>query len=362
MMLTNFLQTPQDKMLSVLCGYFNKILVFILTKENSKFLEYLLLRRDGRIFDGLMAHIEHHSLAQLVIELLQVQIKPEDSRSKKITMYNSDGSDNEQDNEEQDEAVLTADQIKMKEILAKKGDQVILYLLDQMSVKNTDDIEVALNAHSILMDFCENDHCFNLLTTEEAMKRLIQIVCQGMQNNQVKYAMQLLLTIITEFSNTEKEITDERKGQIHKLFAQYFPDIAYNCVIVLMQQHPGEETYVNQTQLVVQKVGYTRFRAIELLKILFVTVQKMGALGKEIVSSLLRAKVIDSMLHMIRTYTFCSLSHAQCIQILNAMKENFEAEDVQKLKEFVFVELEGQAKFEFPSGRTCSGPNMGQIT
>jgi len=174
--------------------------------------------------------------------------------------------------------------------------------------------------------------------------------------------MQLLLTIITEFSNTEKEISEERKGQIHKLFAQYFPDIAYNCVIVLMQQHPGEEAYVNQTQKTVKKVGYTRFRAIELLKILFVTVQKMGVLGKEIVSSLLRAKVIDSMLHMIRTYTFCSLSHAQCIQILNAMKENFEQEDVQKLKEFVFVELEGQAKFEFPSGRTCSGPNMGQIT
>jgi len=61
----------------------------------------------------------------------------------------------------------------MKEILAKKGDQVILYLLDQLSVKNIADTEVALNAHSILMDFCENDHCFNLLTTEVAMKRLI---------------------------------------------------------------------------------------------------------------------------------------------------------------------------------------------
>jgi hypothetical protein len=176
-MINRFIQTPQDKMLSVLCGYFNKILVFILTKENSKFLEYLLLRRNGVIFDGLMSHIEHHSLAQLVIELLQVQIKPEDSRSKKITMYNSDGSDNEQDNEDQEEATLTADQVKMKEILAKKGNQVILYLLDQLSIKNNDDTEVALNAHSILMDFCENDHCFNLLTTEEAMKRLIQIVC-----------------------------------------------------------------------------------------------------------------------------------------------------------------------------------------
>lgn len=45
------------------------------------------------------------------------------------------------------------------------------------------------------------------------------------------------------------------------------------------------------------------------------------------------------------------------------MKENFDKEDVQKLKDFVLVELEGQARFTFPqSNRTCSGPNMGQIT
>jgi len=86
-MINNFMQTEPDQMLSVLCGYFQKIVSSILNKENSKLLDYLLLQRKGIIFDGLMRHISHHSLAQLVIELLQVQIKPDDSKSKKLNMY-----------------------------------------------------------------------------------------------------------------------------------------------------------------------------------------------------------------------------------------------------------------------------------
>lgn len=58
--------------------------------------------------------------------------------------------------------------------------------------------------------------------------------------------MHLLLTIINEFStNTDKEISEERKATIHQMFAQYFTDICYNCVVVLLQQHPNEEIYIN---------------------------------------------------------------------------------------------------------------------
>jgi len=99
-MINEFFMTPPDKMLSVLCGYFTKVINSILVKEKDKFLEYLLLKREGIIFDGLMRHMTHHSMAQLVIELLQVQIKPEDTRNKKLNMYNSDGSDNEDNNED----------------------------------------------------------------------------------------------------------------------------------------------------------------------------------------------------------------------------------------------------------------------
>jgi len=57
-------------MLPVLCGYFFKIVSSLLTKEKQTTLEYLLIKRDGQIFDGLLKHIRHHSLALLVIELL----------------------------------------------------------------------------------------------------------------------------------------------------------------------------------------------------------------------------------------------------------------------------------------------------
>ena len=74
--------------------------------------EYLFLRREGIVFDGLMRHISHHSLANLLIELLQIQIKPEESRQKKISLsyHNSDGSDNEQDDPDNDDVALTAEQ------------------------------------------------------------------------------------------------------------------------------------------------------------------------------------------------------------------------------------------------------------
>ena len=44
---------------------------------------------------------------------------------------------------------------------------------------------------------------------------------------------------------------------------------------------------------------------------------------------------------------------------MNALKESFDQEDIQKLKEFIYLELENQAKFSFPSGNMTSGMNMG---
>ena len=51
-----------------------------------------------------------------------------------------------------------------------------------------------------------------------------------------------------------------------------------------------------------------RIRAMEQLKTLFVTLRKMKD-GKQLVSVLLKSKVIDTMLHMIKTYPFASISH-----------------------------------------------------
>lgn len=128
-------------------------------------------------------------------------------------MY-SDGSDNDGENDDEAEATLTEDQVKMQEVIAKKSKLIIAALMDQLSRKNKDDLEVALNAYYILMEFCENDHCFNLLTQEELLERLIKICCEGNTNQFLRYSTHLLTTIVTEFSNTEKEIPDERKLSI----------------------------------------------------------------------------------------------------------------------------------------------------
>jgi len=57
----------------------------------------------------------------------------------------------------------------MKDILSKKGNQIIMGLLDTLSQKNRDDLEKTLNANTILLEFCDNDHCFNVLTSPEVL-------------------------------------------------------------------------------------------------------------------------------------------------------------------------------------------------
>jgi len=100
---------------------------------------------------------------------------------------------------------------------------------------------------------------------------------------------------------------------------------------------------------------------MELLKTLFVTLLKIVD-GKQLISVLLKTKVINTMLYMIKTYPFCNISSQQALEILNALKESFDVEDIATLKAFIMVELEGQKDFNFPSGYKTSGVNMGQIT
>jgi hypothetical protein len=110
-----------------------------MNKHKQMTLEYLLLKRKGRIFDLLMNHMYNHSNAILLIELLQVQIKSEapDSKKSKLAFYNSDGSDAEnQDDEAEAEGTLTPEQVEMKLVLAQKGQKVVEGLLESLSASN----------------------------------------------------------------------------------------------------------------------------------------------------------------------------------------------------------------------------------
>ncbi len=355
----------EERLLPILCGYFNKIVQSFLNKHKQTTLEYLLLRRKGRVFDLLMKHMDCHSLATLTIELLQVQIKSEapDSKKSKLAFYNSDGSDAENAEEEGEaEGALSPDQLQMKQVLAQKGTKVVEGLLEALSASNPADLEQTLNASAILLDFCENDACFALLSSGEALQRLIQICCQGDRNRQnLPYALHLLASIIAQFGDADKPISEARKAEIQQIFAAAFPDMAYNCVLLLRQQHDFA-AYTNQAAKPTPRIGVTRIRAIELLRTLLVALGKTADVkDAKSLSPLLRKKVIEAMLFMLRTFPFCSISHQQAIMILNAIKEAFDAEDIQLLKEFVQTELQERPEFQFPSGLRTSATNMGQV-
>lgn len=255
LLIDGFSETYEEDMLPVLCGYFNKIISSLISKERQRMLEYLLLKRGGAIFDSLMRHINHHSLALLLIELLNVQIKPETSSSKKSgggmmgqMQYEWETSDQENnDDAAENEGTLTPEQEQMQTILQKKSLSICLDLLDALSNKNND-LEKTLNANTVLFEFCDNDHCFAMLTNPEVLNKLIKICCQATTNvTSLSYALNLLQTIIKEFGNNEKEISDERKQQIQMLFVKHFPDMAYNCILILTQATTGAQTYVNQS-------------------------------------------------------------------------------------------------------------------
>lgn len=366
--LVGFLDMPQSEMLPILSGYFHKIVASLVAKHKQQTLEYLLLKRNGAIFDGMLNHLQQHSLATLLIELLQVQIKPEQADShkqkSKLAFYNSDGSDaegNEEDPEGSESGQLSPDQIKMKAVLEKKGSQIVHKLLDTLSEKNTD-LECTLNAHSILQEFCDSDYCFHLLTAPDALARLIGICCSQGQNTQnLPYALHLLSNIISQFGDAEKEISDERKAQIQTTFPQHFADMAYTCILLLRGQD-SREPYVNQSSKQIRRVGVLRIRAIELLKTLFVALSKSFDVKEpKVLSALLRKKTIETMLFMLREFPFCSISHQQATVVLNALKEAFDAEDVKGLRAFVKEQLGTNARFEFNTGLSTPNPHMGQV-
>ena len=143
------------------------------------------------------------------------------------------------------------------------------------------------------------------------------------------YALGLLSNIVTQFIEQEKDFFRDKKDEFFEALKVHVKDLCYNCLIILKQADPpldeGERQYQNQSGRPVKKVGAARIRAIEQLKVLFKALSTKGSLkDSEVIGEILRRKVIETMLYMIKTYPFCSMSHQQSIQILNALKESFD--------------------------------------
>lgn len=137
--------------------------------------------------------MDHHSLATLLIKLIEQQIKPE----KKDKWDNSDNYDLDIDSE-QAEQELTEDQKRMQQVLKEKSTMVVHSLIDKLSAKNKDDLHMTLNASAVLTEFCENESFFSLLIEPETLKKIVG-VCNSTDANQMNqpYALNFFTMIMT---------------------------------------------------------------------------------------------------------------------------------------------------------------------
>ena len=242
-------------------------------------------------------------------------------------------------------------------------------MIDMLSPKNTTDMHMTLNASQILTEFCENDTFFQLLTQKETFKRIVQVVTSMDANaqNQV-YALNFLTQIVTQFGEQENTFFKGRKDELIEMLMKHFNDLCYNCLIILRSGELGTN-YRNQSGREVRKTGILRIRAIEHLRAILTVLSKRGYMkpaagdnsGPAVLGDALRKKIIETMLYMMRTFQFCSISHQQGLLVLNLIREVFDEDDLETMKEFVKTELEADKNFHFPSGKVTSRMNLGQI-
>jgi hypothetical protein len=92
----NVTHTPE--LLPVSCGYFFSIVRNLLLKQRKSTLRYLLLHTKGEAFDKLVKYIGYTSLADLLIEMMQINVVFEPPNPIKP----QNGSFDEDDDQEKD--------------------------------------------------------------------------------------------------------------------------------------------------------------------------------------------------------------------------------------------------------------------
>ena len=349
-----FLYEDEDP-LPILTGYFLKVMEQLLDKQKLPTLEYLLLHQEGKIFSGLLRHLDHHSLATLLIKLIEQNIQPE----KKERWTN----DYEIDSDfESNEIELTPEQQKMQEVLKQKSVMVVESLISKLSAKNTDDLHNCLNASQVLSEFCDNETFFSIITETTVLRGIVNIVTSTDENAQNQpYALNFMSQIIEHMFQQENSFFKDssKEETIDAFLKNHFVDLCYNS-LMLLRGGENDKTYVNQSGLTVRRTGMLRIRAMENLRNLIHLLSKQSQqCVKMYLGDTLRKKIIETMLYMMRTYHQCSISHQQGLLVLNTIREAYDEDDLETMKSFVKTELDNDMNFYYPSGRTTSRMNLG---
>ena len=252
--LFHFLDQDSSEILPILCGYFNKIVTALLSKIKQKMLVYLLIERNGDVFDRLLGNLEHHSLAQMMIELMQIRIVSASAATRDRFSSDFDKEDNTEDGESQaeDEKQKELDRMspqerQMMETLNNKKQMVVQTLMERLSSKNSN-FEQCLNAHTILAELADNETTFAKLAQRDNMLLLIK-ASTDTKNLWQAYALNILTTIIKEFPDYEKQIGKNLSLEFQGAIGNSFLDITYGAIMTI--RGPSEVTAYNQSGVAV---------------------------------------------------------------------------------------------------------------
>ena len=120
---------PLPELLPVSCGYFKNILLKILLKQRKQVIKYLLLDTQGRTFDQLLKYIRYHSLADLLMELMQLSVVYQQSPvvGASSSVYEADGADKEGSSLVDDGDENNDDNKLLKNMPKMTGEQATMY-------------------------------------------------------------------------------------------------------------------------------------------------------------------------------------------------------------------------------------------
>jgi len=126
-MLLDFLK--EGKKEPILCGYFAKIILFMVEREKAKTLEFLLYETNGLIFDRLLDNFDDYSLVTLLQNLIKIRCAKEDFK---------------------DEGIF----IVANQTMKTKKNLVVEKLIDNL--KKSGSLENALNTKTVLAEMAVN--------------------------------------------------------------------------------------------------------------------------------------------------------------------------------------------------------------
>ncbi len=202
---------------------------------------------------------------------------------------------------------------KMKITLNLKRQEVISTLIDRLGAKNKD-FENCLNAQTILTELIDSKKIYKRIIASHNLQKLINHACDLKNLNQA-FALNVLASILKEFSNFEGKKDSEVLDEFKSLMQKSFLDVTYSCLMLLRgsDNQIGEEpaeARENQAGVVYKRFGAKRMRALELLKAIIVTLSGGGEVSLNMfISKILKTQIISTLLQVIEDYEFSNVAN-----------------------------------------------------